>query len=66
MSTTTTNDYFGKAQALASVAESELELARAVDDNIKARQAAGKGWLAMREYLAEARALANREGSHAQ
>lgn len=45
----TKNDYFGKAQALASIAERELRNAEALDDKIKARQAAGKGWLAVGE-----------------
>lgn len=43
------NSYFGKAQLLASIAESELSLAQKLDDKIKARQAAGKGWLAIGE-----------------
>lgn len=45
----TKNDYFGKAQALASIAERELAVAQKADDKIKARQAAGKGWLAVGE-----------------
>ncbi len=47
--TITKNDYFGKAQALASIAERELACAQKADDKIKARQAAGKGWLAVGE-----------------
>jgi hypothetical protein len=43
------NNYFGKAQALASIAETELNKAEAADDKIQARQAAGKAWLAVGE-----------------
>lgn len=46
-----TNSYFGRAQALASIAERELALARQTGDHFKARQAAGKAWLAVGEAL---------------
>lgn len=46
-----TNNYFGRAQALASIAEEELALARRTGDNFKVRQAAGKAWLAVGEAL---------------
>jgi len=47
--TLTYGSYFGKAQALASIADTELGIATRLDDKIKARQAAGKGWLAVGE-----------------
>lgn len=43
------NDYFGRAEALAAIAEHELAIAKQIEDKFKARQAAAKAWLAVCE-----------------